>query len=350
MANISELLAARNLTGVVQEIKSGLFNPLPADFFSVTGQVRGQTCEWKTEEGQQQSARFTPVGAKARERDQIGMGTKTATMVHAFERLSIPGHTLANLLNPDTAVERDILGNSEINRQLRSLKTIFSNLRIAAVCSVLSRGHIWFDGNGNILPDATGAVITVDFGIPAHHLNMVNTGDFLFDVQEVKQDVIQTTGYVPRYALYGQNVPNLVTTDAVMFDLLKRNNVWNQQFTETGKLPAMLDLIWVDCSDLYFVDQNGTSHTWFGADQVVFLPEVNGATGWYGLYEGSDVLPGTMDIGSAENPSVIDAFGMFAYGCVQNNPTRIDLYGGDSFLPIIRNPHVYRSYTIPSGS
>jgi hypothetical protein len=276
---------------------------------------------------------------------------KDVKLCHFFEEIHLSPLVYQNLCAYNS-YERQQDGIEEVSRQIQNFKQVFANARIMATMSMLFKGKIWFDDDGNLLPTSSGEFHTVDYNIPANNMNQLNGAitaswaiaatDIAGNIRNVKQASIRTTGYEVKTALYGKNIPKYFTSsnDAVKY-YLARNPQKNEQFLATGEIPpGMFDIDnWIPAWKSFYEDSTATVQSFVDDDAIVFLPEVDQSQ--YEMMEGTFQVPKTFQptINPASPMSDYEEIqGMFAYSVPSHNPPSATIYVGDTYLPIWKNP------------
>ncbi len=358
-ATLEQVLGGRNLTGLVQGIRSGLPTVVPEVFLTPTRNVNGDSVEWFEVEGTRQLARLVHYGSPARARELAGARRRSATMLHSFEKQTIPAPTLVNLADP-AGTRRQEMGRQEGSRQTQQFKQLFMNLRIAAVQTALSTGAIHFDDEGHLLKDGGQATISVDFAIPSGNRGNLTGNDSILggtaakwsassssivsQVRDLKALALRRTGYPLAYAFYGDHVPGYLAANDSIQTWIESNaplaQSANQQLLASGELaPGLLGLTWVPMGDAFFIDPAGEAVSIHDEDAIVFTPAPS--PDWYELVQGSYPVPrGVAAAGNASEllGSLEEVYGMFSYAAGQLNPPSLEQFAGDTFLPLIKVP------------
>ena len=358
-ATLEQVLGGRNLTGLVQGVKSGLPTVVPEVFLTPTRNVHGDTIEWFEVEGTRQLARLVHYGGPARARELAGARRRSATMLHTFEKQTIPASALVNLTDA-ASVRRQEMGRQEVSRQTQSFKQLFMNLRIAAVQTAISTGAIHFDAEGRLLKQNGQAAISVDFSLPDSNTGNLTGQEGILggdeakwsnalssivnQVRDLKAMAVRRTGYPLAYAFYGNNVPGYLAANESIQTWIDSNaplaQAANQQLLASGELaPGLLGLTWVPMGDAFFIDPSGEAVSIHDDDAVVFTPAPS--PDWYELVQGSYPVPrGVAAAGNAGEllGSLEEVHGMFSYAAGQLNPPSLEQFAGDTFLPLIKVP------------
>jgi len=169
--NLEAILGMRNLVGMIQSVVGRCPEDiLPAEAYKSTRSIEGNRGTYFKVRGTRQTARIVQYGSPSKARELPGVTEEPLTLLHSFEHCIHPAALLANLAaenqdNPDAEIKQK-LGLQTVTRQIEVFGDLFKNLRVSCIYSALANGAIWWDSQGNLLPSATGATYTVDFGIP----------------------------------------------------------------------------------------------------------------------------------------------------------------------------------------
>jgi hypothetical protein len=242
------------------------------------------------------------------------------------------------------------MGRQTISRNLANFGTLFQNLRISCVHSVLATGAIYFDAAGNLLPSSSGAAFGVDFGVSAGHKDQLNTiigadwdeatTDIPSQVEALQADAIQTTGMPLTTAIYGRSLPSYLLSNNYVGKLISASPALSEQMARGATIPqGLLGFNWIPANRAFYRDSAGTVQSWYGPDKVTFMPDPSPA--WWGFLEGSYRIPRSIEIvagGLEALNSFTQVMGSFTYATVSVNPPGITHFAGDTFLPVLTNP------------
>jgi len=353
---LEQILHYENMLRVIEGVKeANLDGILPAELFHPTDRTQGATGTYTKVTSNRQVAQQVMYGSPSRNVNLSGISKVAVHLIHTYEHFNHEPTTLDLLRSiHDEGAQR--WGTEIVGRKVREFARRYTNLRRAAWFSALTTGQIHFDSDGNLLASASGAAITIDFGVPAGNKGQLNwdgngdiittawsdeTADITGNLQELKQAAVALTGYEIKYAFYGKNIPGYLAKNTVFKEYLTRNPGFNQGIVE-GSIPdGVYGLHWRDASTAHYVDKDGNVHFFWGDDTIVFTPDPNDE-GWFGFVEGSFPVPTT--VGAVAGDATIGlgklrtVFGMFSYCRLQDDPPRLTQYGGDTFLPVIIVP------------
>lgn len=353
---LKQVLGADNLISVIQGITNGLPEDIiPAGFLNTTRDIEGNQGTYRKVEGTRQTARLAEYASPSKLREMKGISEVAVTLLSTKEHIYHKPEILVNLKQIDDRAKQR-RARQEIARQTRNFRQLFDNLRVASVFSALTLGHIYFDADGNLLPSSSGAVTTIDYGIPAGNMNQLDVlgdGDIIgaswgtagtaihTQLQELKAAARQKTGYDLRHAFYGANILDYILGNDYLNNVISRNPAYATSFAE-GEIPnGFLGFDWIPFRDAFYEDADGDIQTFTGGDTVVFTPEVS--SDWYEVLQGSNLVPTSIGrIGSSGEDmlgSLRDVNGMYSYASVQEDPVTIKHVAGDTFLPVIKVPN-----------
>lgn len=350
---IQDVIGYVPLMRTIREQVNGLPKVLPDGFYNVTDTTTGNIASYTKIPGERTLSKRVEYGAPSIRRDQNDIASQPVTLVHTFEHITFSPSVLMNLRAYDDYRRQD-MGRQEIARQTLMESTRIQNLRTAAITLALSKGQLWFDKDGNVLPSSSGATLTVNFNVPSGNQNQLDvfgtgaiinaswataTTDIPGHIRKIKKAAIKLTGYPLRYAFYGEDVPGYMTTNNFVKDYLARNPTRQDAFLASADLPdGLFGLTWVPVYTSFWIDSSAAFQDSFQSDNVIFTPEPS--PDWWGMIEGTYPVPTTLNVageGAAAADNVKEVQGMFGYGQVISDPVGIKCMYGDNFLPVIKN-------------
>lgn len=351
MASILDILSWRNISTAVQKVEPGIPDPMPSEFSTLTESVLGDRTTYVTFYGQRQTAKRGEYGAPSKARTLKQIGEQSVTLLHFPEHIKIRQELMLRLRNPNDLLAQQ-LAQQEIARHGLDFRQLFENTRIAAKILLVSKGKLWFDGPGNILPSSSGATLTVDYGIGANNQNQLNgiidvswanaAADIVQHIENVKIQMRRNTGSELEHAFYGANVANYVYKNTTAKAYFQYNPALFQSFQQTpGTIPNGTFGIkyWHRMGDSFMEDADGTVQALFGANQVTFAPAIT--RNKYTLYEGSIAVPKKYGIHPDVSSAVADVevvYGMGGYAVPEIDPVGIKEVYFDTMLPHWKTP------------
>lgn len=359
MATLAQLLGAATLTGVIQGIRGGVpLTGLDPALFTTTARVDGDTAIFHKTESTRQTSRRAGYGSQPRARALVGISQTPTKLIHSFERADHSLTTYMNLTSFDSPARQE-MGRQEVARQTEEFRRLFDNLRVSAVASSLALGAIYFDGDGNLLPTSSGAVVTVDQGIPAANktqLNMLGGGsiisaswatagtDILGQIANIRSAYIKLTGYELDTFLYGANIRNYLLNNTGCAALLQSHG----RLAEALAMQEIPDGFagvahWKPADALHFTDQSGTIQSWVGGDVIIGAPKITREV--YELQQGTYPVPQSVGkVYASPEAALADVAtmeGMFQFAMAQTAPPTLQHFAGDTFLPVFKVPKAF---------
>jgi len=351
--SVHDILSFTPLTEAVEVVKTGIPQVLPSEFWTTTEQISGNTARMIEFSGTRRTARVSPYGAPAKQAEKVSLQDRAVILLSSREEQPFRDELLKILREWDDYKPQQAFAMKEIAHQGEQYRQRFENLEIAAALQTVAKGLLYFDGEGNLLPTSSGAVLTVDQGVPANNKNQLNgiigttwsntAAPIANDLFNLRARAVQTTGYPLKYAIYGKNIPGYMTANASLQGFWARNAVYNQQYLEKNLVPEkFLDFVWVPANEAFYEDESGTVQTIFPDDGITFTPEINKAT--YTCYRGSEMVPtqfGPVADAVAALKSLTEVFGRGRYAKLKDNPVEILDIAFTHFLHRLKVPAAY---------
>lgn len=352
---LQQVIGAENLVGVIQGIKPGLPPVLPEAMLRPTDRVNGNIGTYMKVEGTRKTARLVYYGGPSVARKLKGVTEVGVVLIHSLENHTHKPTTLMNLKSVGSEV-RQKMGRDEVARQTGDFKQLYVNLRQSAAISALAKGSIWFDSEGNLLPSASSAAVTVAFQIPAgnqNQLDVFGSGAIIgakwsaagtgihTHIKNLKVASVKKTGYRITEAFYGGNVLDYFLTNTKLKEIINRNQRQQEAFLNNEIADGFLGLNWHPIYEQFYVDDSGTIQTMVGDNLVVFTPPPS--PDWWGMIEGSYPVPTNIGVVADDavgilDSSMLETFGMFSYAYQTPDPSTIKQLAGDTMLPVIKVP------------
>ena len=357
--SIEQILGYVPLTAAVEKVKSGVPRTLPPAFYArpKADQVLGDKASNIAYSGTRKVARIAPYGAPPRQITQLPREAQPIVLLHAIENLPFKQELFLQLRNLDSyTVQR--MAAMEIAFQAQQAGMRFENLDSTAVHMMLANGKLWFDSDGNLLPTSSGADLTVDYGVPAGNKDQLDVfgGGAIIDaswattstkivrhLKKIQRAAVQLTGYPLKYAIYGANIPGYLGVNDEFKEYLARNPRYNTGYVQSGDISeGTVDLIWVNGSNLFFEDNDGSRQQIVADDAIIFTPDISDNR-TYTIHEGSYPVPKTLMMAQDVMQLLANyeiMYGPFGFA-MMNPPHQIIGVYGDTFLPRLKVPSAF---------
>jgi len=357
---LEAILGITPLTEVLRATTSGIPDPFPPEFAMVkpANRVLGDRAKWIRIYGARTTAKLGVYGTEGRRVPLQPIATQPVRCFYVPLQFQIDMLMLAKLQS-FTKYEQDE-GVEWVGYQLQELAKRIGNTRIVAKASMLANATVYWDGDGNILPSSSGAVYSLPISVPASNLNQLNgiitqswaitNTDILSNIRYLHRQSKQDTGLKISTALYGINIPTYFQVNTTLSGYLARNPGWRDTLVDTGDVPRNFGGIdrWVNVSDAFFEDQNGTNQLLWGNDAITFCPSINtpDKMDWWATFEGSIAVPKSFDVQQTPEAALKNfrwEYGQSSFavpnvwGVTPGAQMGVTVYVQDVHLPAIRN-------------
>ena len=352
--DLNAILGSTALAGLVESIKPGLPEDLPAGFYTASrdGIDPNGSIQYDYVEGTRQTARTVVYNGKSAARNTSGVDTRLMKAFFSAEHLPINPQHIANLREPGTNNVEQI-ARREVDRRVAEARQLQQNLRSSTVHATLFDGLVYFDALGNLLPDSTGAVVTADWSVPATNRDQMEDisgsaiisaswgtagTDVIGNIETVKTTALLRTGYPLTTAVYGSNILGYLLGNTAANSLMQSNSMLTTSISNTGSIPnGFMELNWIKGDKFFFVDNDSSSQLMVGADEVIYLPDPVG--GWYEMVNGMYFFTDTVDlVAGAGLGNITTVVGPTMQTEMHSNPVGADIVYRDAFLPILNVP------------
>jgi hypothetical protein len=344
-----------------ESIKRGLpfFLPPATNEYSSERPV-GMQVMWDEVAGNRQLAQLVTHTAPSRRAELPGVTKRFATALGAKEHFVIDVDMLLALKSDVPMVQE--AAKRRIVQMMADFRSRFDNLRISLINSVFSKGAIWADKSGNVLPSSSGAQVTVSFGVNSFNKNSTYLGggtvgdwssagtDIFGSLRALGDDSVQRTNYTAKHIMYGSSIPGYLVNNTGLQAYLARNPLWSQQILTTNEVPdGFLDYTWHKAYSSYFIDQNGQSQKWWAPNQITVCPEIT--PDWYEFVPAGTLIPNGIAAPGASLDECLTAAqvvnGYFAYcEAMGVDPMQVKVHNGWYGLPVVKVPGVLYEMTV----
>jgi hypothetical protein len=352
MANgLETLLGHVYLSGMVEDVKTGIPQVVPDAFWSVTTTADKDSGRYTRMSGSRKTLPRIAYGATPPRVDLEPIG------VFDVKLATVGGHIAMDpkdymALREWTAYAKQNRGKAEIERQVQQFAVKRDNTRVAMVHSMLSKGAIYFDSAGNLLPSSSGASLTIDYGISANNQNQLNSiitaswattsTNIPLQLENLHERAAQLTGYEVTHAFYGAKIPGYLSSNDYAKEWLVRNQQMRDQWLNSpSTIPDGLFGIkkWIPVNRAFFVDQDGSTQTWFGDDAITFTPDIGMDV--YEWMKGTYLVPTSFqptDSMQSAMASYAERVGDWGYAVPTANRLSAELHMGMVGLPVWKVP------------
>ncbi len=363
--DLQSVLGAPQMTGAIVARTADVPRPFPDVFYTPTpaDRVIRNTGSFMRTYGSRRNARVNAYGAPSKLYTPDNFDDVPFTCVTATESMNLMMDDYQGLISTSSTGSGytiDSKGAELIASQLENFAAIFGNLRSSVIALTLAKDATPVDAGGNVMGSTSAGtrILTISSGVkPSNQgqlpLDGVTTATNIIttdwsnpaaDIPGMLQKLVDTaralSGLPLRYAFYGSNVPGYIFKNPELQAFLSRAPQLSAQQFIDGTIPSLFGMTWLPASQATFVDRNGVLQNCFGPDRITFTPTPS--ADWWGLAEGTRMIPGTKTIDRSALAMVADAqqaVGLYSFAEAATDPLAIKVVVGDTFLPIVKNPN-----------
>ena len=363
--SLQELLGYTTLTGLIQATVPGVPDVLPPSFDSFSKNVLMDRGEYTKRTGNRGVARRQKFGAPPVKRNLRDISTQGVILAHFIEEQEYNAQQLMTLRKYDS-YEQD-QQYEEVRSQVAYFNDYFDNLQKTIKLKTLKSPTLYFDADGNLLPDSSGSdssqtitLYTQDSGHTAQ-LNFNSEGNIIDaswasaatdipgHVRRLKQAARADTGYPVKYAIYGKNIPSYMTANNMVRDYLARDGSGRGEWLKDNEIGNLFGLEWVPGYEAFWRsgDTQDTVNYVLDDDEVIFTPEPS--RNWWERLDGSYWVPTNINLvadaeAALNNLKLVN--GKFAYAQVTTRPVGFVVTCGTTFLYVLKVPDAVWDATV----
>lgn len=349
MANIQDIFSFRNISTAIESVKTGIPDRLPSVFNTITEKVFGNETTYHKFFGQRKLVQRTEYGAPSKGYSQNPVTQQPVILTSFNAHVTVEQELLLRLRNVN-----DLMAQQKamdfIERKARELKTRFENNRIAHKIQMLRKGAYWYDSSGNLLQSSSGAVATVDFGVPAGNQGQVSScisatwattsTNIYGDIIALDKKAIQATGRPLKHFFYGNAIPTYIYKNDSFKHYFQFNPQYFQAFAnKPGYIPdGFMGKTWHHMGDVFFENESGTVVQGWDDDILAMTPEIDSDV--YTMFEGSKIVPTGMGVQTGETVNLGNTelvHGIHGYSVMTVDPIQVKLIIGDEGMPVWKN-------------
>jgi len=282
-----------------------------------------------------------------------------ATVFNMKEEMEIPPDFIASLFSNYGTIADN--ARMELNRRMIQFNQRADLTRTGMVHSLFANGKIWIGSDGQVLASSSGAVITMDPGIPTGNkftkdgaASTYNIGDWSSTSTDIGGNLrtlqnanVQANGYLINTLVYGTSIPGYLAANTTLNGYFQRNQLFRDTLVTTNDIPnGFLGMNWIPARLAYSVSAAGTATATFASNFLAAMPQLD--NGWYEFVEGGTLVPNGVAGGTEVHPNTtIEALlnlnrvvnGKYAYGVYKSYPVvGTSMVQGDCAGPVLKVP------------
>jgi len=365
--SMQEVLSPQFLSRAYTKVASlSIANPF-LDFYDAKAAENqdGDKVEMVVYSDDREAAPINFRGAPAKTLDARGATKRYFSWIHAFNEVTIPLNSV-QFLRMDDQPNLQNLGRQELQRQMQPFGRRHRALRAVTLAKALCDGVIYYDGNGSVLEDSTGAAVTVDLGVGASHklqlAHASNSGSdiigtrwdqagayILTDLEQIREAAEYDMVPQPRHVWMHTSWKDYIRKNTEIKSFLTLNSARAEQMLNNiGETLEIGDFVFHFTNATYVGADGSTVRPLIPKTKAIITPEVNDGD-WFRHYEGAEIVPtGEGPMGSLEEAlgNTQTIYGDFAYLRLDDNPVKVSMRMGMNFLYAFADPNAVWMPTI----
>lgn len=288
-------------------------------------------------------------GSPARMVSPTGLQSRRITMSYMFNKIGLTARALQALRDPSNWLLQQ-MGREEVRRQATDFAIKHAVAKQVYLSKVMVDGIVYLDDNGEILESSSGATTTIDSGVPAGHkaqLNYDGSGNLITAAWDVAGTDIMRQLDNLRFAADVENVepPKHIWLNGQSKFWIRANTEIKSYFSGVERLDQALMGDSFELNDYVFhfysgtyTAADGTDKPYIPTNKAIITPDLGP---WFLNAIGMEILPTSIGVyGSLDESlnSLVEVYGQFGYSRLNENPVELQVYLGDNFQYLFRNP------------
>lgn len=278
-----------------------------------------------------------------------GADGRKVTLSHIFNQMKLSPGSMEMLREPDSwQLQRR--GMKELSKQIGDFASKHMMTKQIFFKQMMTLGAVYLTEDLKILESSSGAVVTVNGGVPSGHksrLNYDGNGNLIATAWDDAAAKILTQLDDISVAAEAENAPQPkhVWVNGKNKKWFRENTELKAFYSGIEKLNMALEGNTFELEGYIFhfdsrtyTDYAGNVQPFIPYTMAIITPDVGD---WLFNAIGKKLVPSTMDVyGSAEEAfnSFTDVYGQFAYATIDHNPPSVDVFAGDTFMYAFREP------------
>lgn len=355
--SLEELLGYHTLTGLIQVEMPGVPDVLPPSFDAFKQEVLMDDGEYTRQHGNRAVARRVRFGSPGRKRNIDPVDVQPVRLLHFKDELELEAKVMMKLRALDSYQQDKAF--TQVAAKVKYFNEYFTNLRKTIKFKTLYNPTLYFDSDGELLPDSSGADATQT--VTLYSRSASNTGqglqvdgstpiltatwqtvtnDIPKQIRVLKMTAKKRTGYPLKHVFYGENVLSYLISNNYVKDYLAREGKQRGEYLNDDEIGHLFGLDWHPAYDQFWYKADQTTcNSIIGADDIIATPEPN--QGWWERLEGSHPVPTTIEVQTsieAAFKSMNLVHGKFAYSYVDLTKLSATMVMGDTFFYVLKVP------------
>lgn len=349
---LQEVLHPRVITEAYREVASAaVSNPLVDFYSSQTRELGGDRFEFAYRSAMKDPAPGNTRGQPARVLQPSGLAEKRVYMLHAFNEVGLSMDALQMIRRPnDETLQQK--GRDEIQRQLEDFGDRHRIFRAVCLAKTFADGIVYFNSAGQVLESSSGALYSVDFGVPASRKTQLDPGGgsiigttwsnaaatILTDLDDIRIQAEADNCEEPRHIWCHPSMKAYLRANTELKAWLQASPEKVDRILAGSMIEDLNGWTWHFYGGTYTA-ADGTTKPYIPTTKAILTPDIGP---WIKAVNGSELITNFEGIsGSVDEAlaNVTEVFGDFAYVKLVDNPTKLVLRMGTNFVYAFASPN-----------
>lgn len=347
MSNLRALLHHETVLATYDKGAAGAQTPLFDRFWTNPMNLDTDDAVFLQREDTKTAAPFNKRHAPARQLSLEGKTKKAGAMFHVFNSFRLSPEVFQGLREPESPVIQR-KARSELRDQSQHIAKQHANQKELAMAKFLANGVVYVDqASGQIVESSGATVESVSFGIDANHQGTLNGLAVPFDdphsdintmMENVRIQAETESAPPPDLCICNSTLKPYIRANT-QFQLWAAAMASGERVIYGELVEGLFGMTWLFV-DRTYVDSSGTTRKYIPDEKLIMVPSQGD---WLQAVQGLELVPTDINIQSMEPEqmanSLAEVYGKFGYGVVNHNPVGLDVYVGDNYGWIVREPN-----------
>lgn len=350
--NLEEVLHPRVITEAYREESARFFtNPLVEFYGRQIRDYTGDRFEFAYRQAMKEPAPANLRGQPARVLQPTGLSERRVYLLHAFNEIGLSMDALQMIRKPNDETLQN-KGREEIQRQFEDFGDRHLLFRAVCLAKTLTKGELHIGADGRVLEGSSGAVYSVDFGVPATHKDQLNPGSgnivgtpwsnpaakILDDLDEIRIQAEMESAGEPKHIWLHHAAKRWLRDNTQLQAYVQGSPEKVDRVLSGSMIEDLNGWTWHFYSGTYQA-VDGTTKPYIPTTQAILTPDLGP---WLRAVNGSELITSFEGIKSTFDEAlgeITEVFGDFAYVKLVDNPTKLVLRMGTNFVYAFANPN-----------
>lgn len=346
MSNLRALLHHETLLSTYDQGSAGVQTPLTDRFYTSPVSMLTDDASLLVRPATRNAAPFNRRGSPAHRLALQGKSKRQGAMFHVFNSFGMSTEVFQGLMEPDSKVIQSI-ARREIADQMEHFDRQHAIQKELVTAKMLVHGSVVMDSQGTVLETAGADDETFTFGIDATHQGGLDgliaeswdasNVDILLQLETIKERAREENVEEPT-EVYCNSMVKQYLRGTSQFELFAAGMPEGTKVLYGNHVEGLFGMNW-HFIDATYEDSAGTIRKFIPDERVVLLP---GSNDWIQAVQGLELVPSKIEIGNSIDQlvsSLAEVYGKFAYAKAEHNPVGLNVYTGDNYGYIVREPN-----------